>query len=99
MATYPHCIECGCDLMQDDELDSDLCTDCQKRREDIYSNKCMYCEQPLPKPMVLCSGCFDIQEEHILGTACPICFSEDVAYITDAGVWTCNSCYYNWSWL
>lgn len=100
MATYPHCDECGCDLLEHQELEEGRCYDCQQLYDtptlESYPNSCMYCGQPLPKPMILCQSCYDIEEEHILSMKCPICFSEDVVSIVP-DTWACNECGWNWS--
>lgn len=29
--TYPHCSECGCDLLEMQEREAEMCTECQER--------------------------------------------------------------------
>ena len=33
MATYSHCSECGCDMFELQEVEAEMCTECQKGNE------------------------------------------------------------------
>ena len=34
MATYSHCSECGCDMFELQEIEAEMCTECQERNKE-----------------------------------------------------------------